>query len=356
MTAHADDAFRNAVDQDVLFDHYGAAARGANIFGLTATPEEAKILLLPVPWEATVSYGGGAAEGPAAILRASTQVDLYDRELGLFYKAGICLLPESRDVRQWNDEARRNAVKVLAKGGVDASNRKYCDRVNALGEKLNDYVYAETKNILRQGKIPGLVGGDHSTPLGAIRACAEAEKGIGVLHIDAHLDMRKSFEDFPWSHASIMRNVAEGVPGVEKIVSVGIRDFCREEKEFVEGQSGKIDVFFDEDMAGDMFSGKTWHDVCTAIADKLPRNVYISFDIDGLDPSLCPHTGTPVPGGITFNQAQFLIKTLVKSGHRIVGFDMVEVAPGRDTEWDANVGASLLFVLCGWSLRSQEEK
>jgi len=348
-------AFKN-VDQDVLFDHYGAAARGSGIFGLSCTRAESKIVLLPVPWEATVSYGGGAAEGPSAILRASTQVDLYDHELGLFYKQGIVMLPESGDVRVWGVEARKHAEKILAKGGVDDANRKDAQAVNERCEKLNAYVYEETKKTLAEGKIPGLVGGDHSTPLGAIKACAEKHGEIGVLHIDAHCDLRASFEDFTYSHGSIMRNVVTEMPQVKKLVQVGIRDYCREEEEFIAGSGGRVEAFFDEDIAATLFEGGTWKAVCEDIVGKLPSDVYLSLDVDGLDPSLCPHTGTPVPGGLTFNQMQYLLKVIARSGRRIIGFDLVEVAPGAEGEWDANVGASLLFILCGWALKSQEKK
>ncbi|MFA6039507.1 MAG: agmatinase family protein [Candidatus Peribacteraceae bacterium] len=344
------------IDQDVLFDRYGAAARGGGIFGLSFTREESGIVLLPVPWEATVSYGGGTAEGPAAILRASPQVDFFDRDLGLFYKAGIVMLPESGDVRKWNREARRSAQTVMERGGVVDANRKDAEVVRVLGERLNASVYDETKKVLEEGKIPGLVGGDHSTPLGAIRACAEAKGPLGVFHIDAHFDTRKSFEGFPYSHGSIMRNVADTVSGVTKLVQVGIRDFCREEMEFARSNERKIAVFFDEDMAGRQLSGESWRAICEEIVSALPQKVYISFDIDGLDPSLCPHTGTPVPGGLSFNQMLLLLKTVVKSGRQIVGFDLVEVAPGREGEWDANVGARVLFKLCGWTLKSQEGK
>jgi agmatinase len=337
---------------DLHFDHQGAAARGKGIFGLRATPKDAQIILLPVPWEATVSYGGGTAEGPSTILQASTQVDLFDLELGSLYDAPIAMLPESSDVRAWNKQAKKHAFKVMEKGFKDASNRKDAEAVDALSGKVNAFVYAQTKQILSQGKTPGLVGGEHSTPLGAITACAEAHKGMGVLHFDTHCDLRLAFEDLAHSHASIMRHVAEEVPGIAKVTQVGIRDFCKEEMECIRRSKGKIETFFDEDLAARMFAGESWADICDEIVATLPQKVYISFDIDVLDPSLCPHTGTPVAGGLSWNQALFLIKTVAKSGRRIVGFDLVEVAPG-DGEWDANVGARLLWKLCGWTLESQ---
>lgn len=341
------------INVEELFDHRGAAARGDGIFGLPCSLEEARIVLLPVPWEATVSYGGGTAEGPSAILKASTQVDLYDRELGSLYRAPVAMLPESKEVRTWNAEAKEHALKVMEKGFADASNTKHADAVNALGDKVAGFVYEQTRKILADGKIPGLVGGEHSTPLGAIRACAEEHGKIGVLHFDAHCDLRLAFEDLAHSHASIMRHVSEEIPGVAKLVQVGVRDFCREEMEVIERSKGRIQTFFDEDNWKRLFSGTPWAEICGEIVGALPDKVYISFDIDALDPSLCPHTGTPVAGGLTWNQAIFLIKAVAKAGKKIVGFDLVEVAPGPGGEWDANVGVRLLFKLCGWTLKSQ---
>jgi agmatinase len=166
-----------------------------------------------------------------------------------------------------------------------------------------------------------------------------------------------------------MRHVVLEIPQVKQLVQVGIRDFCSEEMAFAEKNKEKIAVFFDEDMAKDQLSGaKTCAKICEEITETLPAKIYISFDIDGLDPSLCPHTGTPVPGGLSWNQMLLLLKTVVKSGRRIVGFDLVEVAPGNNgregklclpstqLEWDANVGARLLFKLCGWALKSQERR
>ncbi len=341
------------IDFDFLFDHYDASVLGNNIFGLSFSREESSIVLLPVPWEATVSYGSGTAKGPAAILAASTQLDIFDCELGLFYKSGITMLPESSQVRRWNAQARRHARKVIAKGRADASNRKDADAVNALGAKLNAFVEKETRKILKEGKIPGLIGGDHSISLGAIKACADQYGGIGVLHFDAHVDGRESFEDFEFSHASTMHHVLEDVPQMKKLVQVGVRDYCKGEDALMKRQGKRMEVFFDEDIAGRMFQGETWKKICEDVVGKLPQNVYVSFDIDALDPSLCPHTGTPVPGGLSFQQALLLLKTVAKSGRKIVGFDLVEVAPGPD-EWDANVGARVLFKLCGWALESQK--
>ncbi|MDX5346515.1 MAG: arginase family protein, partial [Hymenobacteraceae bacterium] len=168
---------------------------------------------------------------------------------------------------------------------------------------------------------------------------------------DAHADLRDAYEGFEFSHASIMFNALK-VPQVKKLVQVGIRDICQAEAELVEQSNGRIITFYDQTLKENMYEGDSWKKQCKKIIAQLPQKVYISFDIDGLDPKLCPATGTPVPGGLEFHEAVFLVKQLVKSGREIIGFDLCEVAPG-DSEWNGNVGARLLFKLCNWMAASQ---
>jgi len=179
---------------------------------------------------------------------------------------------------------------------------------------------------------------------------------MGVLHIDAHADLRRAYEGFVWSHASIMYNVATRIPQVSKLVQVGIRDYCGEELDFAKASKGRVVTHFDALLSRERAGGTPWLKQCQRIVRALPREVYVSFDIDGLDPALCPHTGTPVPGGLGFHQAFELVGELVRSGRRIVGLDLNEVAPGADgDEFDANVGARVLYKLIGWALLSQEQ-
>ena len=140
--------------------------------------------------------------------------------------------------------------------------------------------------------------------------------------------------------------------GVEKLHQVGIRDFCENENELMQNDP-RINTFFDHEIKEAMFSGENWEDICGKIIAGLGNKVYISFDIDGLTPELCPNTGTPVPGGLTFEQAIYLIKRLVEKGKTIVGFDLCEVAPGK-TEWDGNVGARVLYRLCNLTAKSNK--
>ncbi|OFZ18668.1 MAG: arginase [Bdellovibrionales bacterium GWB1_55_8] len=342
------------------FDPNAASSADSGIFGLPYSEKESALVFLPVPWEATTSYGAGTSKGPAAILEASRQVDLFDIDVEKPYEAGMFLLPESRQVRTWNRKAKAEAAKVIRAGGVIGKNAKLrsaLKTVNALSGMLNDYVFAETKRLLKSGKFVGVLGGDHSVPFGAIRAVAEKHPSFGILHLDAHSDTRRAFEGFAWSHASIMHNVLENIPQVKKLVQVGIRDFCEEEYDYTRAQGERVQVFYDRDLARKKFEGANWWDVSRdLIVSALPQEVWISFDIDGLDPKFCPHTGTPVPGGLDYQEALHLLWTVVHSGRKIIGFDLNEVSPdpsNSEDEWDANVGARLLYKLGALMLASQ---
>jgi agmatinase len=336
------------------FDPNAAASKDSGIFGLPYSIEEAKLVLIPVPWEVTTSYGGGTSHGPEAIFEASKQVDLFDFDLGNFYEAGIAMTKIPQVILQWNHDARElaeiviNADELTDESILESS----LNEVNDYSARLNDYVYSESKKYLDQGKMIGLVGGDHSTPFGAIKALLEKYPNMGILHIDAHADLRDAYEGFEHSHASIMHNVITKT-AISKLVQVGIRDFCEEEYQFIQQQHAKIKTFFDAELYEQKMNGKGWSTLCDDIIQHLPKEVYLSFDIDGLDPRFCPNTGTPVPGGLDFQEAIYLIKKVVQSGRKIIGFDLNEVSPGHaDGEWDANVGARILYKLCGYTLKN----
>jgi agmatinase len=339
-----------------MFDP-GAPALGGGIFGLPHTPDEARVVLIPVPWEPTTSYRRGTARGPSAILHASRQVDLFDVSTGRPYEAGIAMLDVDADIAAWNAEACAAAEPVIAAGGEVAGDPELearLARVNALSERLDERVGSVARAWMDKGKIVGLIGGDHSTPLGSILAHAERYPGMGVLHLDAHADLREAYEGFTGSHASIMFNVAERAPSVARIVQIGIRDLSEEEHTRIASSNGRIHTLFDVDVTRRRLEGEALGKILREAVAKLPKQVYLSFDIDGLDPSLCPHTGTPVPGGLAFQEAVALLAYVEESGRTIVGFDLTEVAPGPDgDEWDGNVGARLLYKMVGFALKSQ---
>ncbi len=337
------------------FDPNAPGASG-NLFGLPFAVENAEIVIVPVPWEVTVSYHTGAAQGPQAILDASAQVDLFVRDIPDAWKLGIAMQPvpqnmleESIKLRelssQYSDSLEENA-DINPAGPV-------LTKINEACENLNIYVKSTTQRYLKEGKLVGLLGGDHSTPLGFIRALSERYDRFGILQIDAHADLRKAYEGFTYSHASIMYNALK-IPAVNRLVQVGIRDFCEEEVTVINRSMGRVVTFFDEDIKAAEYAGKTWDSICDQVVQQLPDLVYISFDIDGLDPKLCPNTGTPVGGGFEFHQIAYLIKKVVKANKKIIGFDLNEVAPGN-TDWDANVGARMLYHLCNWMAVSQKK-
>lgn len=317
-----------------------------NLFGLPFTPETAELVIVPVPWEVTVSYHTGTAQAPQAILEASSQVDLFVKDIADAWKLGISMLPVPENVLEESNKLRVLSAPWIDQfvSGTDLENDPVLASINEACENLNIYVKSTTQRLIKEGKLVGVLGGDHSTPLGFIRALSERYDRFGILHIDAHADLRKAYEGFTYSHASIMYNALK-IPAVNRLVQVGIRDYCEAEMDVIKRSMGRVVTFFDDDIKAWQYQGNTWEEICDQIIQQLPDLVYISFDIDGLDPKLAPSTGTPVAGGFEFNQMTYLIKKLVQANKRIIGFDLNEVAPGP-TDWDANVGARMLWNLC----------
>ena len=331
------------------FDPNGIGQLNDGMFGLPFSFEECETVLIPVPWEVTVSYGGGTADGPQAILDASYQVDLYDPIVKDAWKLGIAMDEISEEVRQKSDKWRQVAegyITELANGAdeKDEELKKSAAHIHQECLWLNNWVKERCLNYLNQNKIVGLIGGDHSTPLGMMQALAEKFGNFTVLQIDAHADLRNADEGFEFSHASIMFNAIK-IKEVEKLVQVGIRDYCEEELNLI-NSNPKVKTFFDRDIKYAQYNGDSWDRIVNRIINELPQNIYLSFDIDGLDPKLCPNTGTPVAGGFEVEQILFLLEKIVKSGRKIIAFDLNEVSPGVGNDWDANVAARLLYRIC----------
>lgn len=315
-------------------------ASGDGIFGLPFTTDEATQVILPVPWEATVSYREGTSKAPEALLAASKQVDLFDPNIKDAWKLGLAMDEIPQAIVALNAATRKKVshfLELLESGQTDDA---LLADINAQSEKVNDWVRTRARHFLDQGKLVYSIGGDHSTPLGLIQELAQGEE-FGILHIDAHADLRDAYEGFEHSHASIMFNVLK-LPKVTKLVQIGIRDYCEDEINIIEKSNGRAVLYTDQELKAKEFEGESWKKICEDIISHLPQRVYVSFDVDGLDPKLCPNTGTPVPGGLEFEQTLYLIKEVVRSKRTLIGFDISEVTPGED-EWDANVGARLLF-------------
>lgn len=335
------------------FDPNSVGLQSNNIFGLPFEEADASVVLLPVPWEVTVSYRPGTARGPEHVFESSLQVDLFDPDVKDGWKKGFYMQPIDRNIRKKSDYLRQCAeliISHLMDGGKVEENAQLAGKlaeVNEGGEMLFDWVREMTKRLLKDGKKVGLLGGDHSTPLGFIAALGQLHPEFGVLQIDAHADLREAYEGFTFSHASIMYNVLQRVPQVKKLVQVGIRDYCDEEIDLIQSSNGRVKTFFDKDLKEAQFEGKTWKEQCDEIIEALPQKVYISFDIDGLDPKLCPNTGTPVPGGFELEQVFYLLRKLRDSGREIIGFDLNEVSTGAHAHGiDSIVGARALYKLC----------
>lgn len=337
---------------DTNFNPNSVSNPNNNIFGLPTSEEDSRLILVPVPWEVTVSYAASTARAPEAIFKASMQVDLFDPEMPEAWKQGFYMRPTDKKVLMKSDYLRKEAelyIDYISKGEEVAANQFMCKTLKEVNEGsvfLNNWVYEQTKALLGKNKLVGLIGGDHSTPLGYMKAIGEKHGNFGILQIDAHFDLREAYEGFNYSHASIMYNALKEIPQLERLVQVGIRDFGSDEWEYVKNSNYRVITYFDREIKNRQFEGQTWKHIAEEIVSKLPDKVFISFDIDGLDRKLCPFTGTPVPGGFELDQVFYLFAQLVKSGKTIVGFDLNEVGIGGDTDWDANVGARVLYKLC----------
>jgi agmatinase len=345
------------------FDPNGVGIANGNLFGFPINETEADIVIIPIPWDATASYGKGTSDGPQAILDASTQLDFYHPKLESAWLTKVYLAPISKEWAQLNSKLcieTMEYISFLESGGNLADNVDFQRTVAAVNE-AQDALKGNLKDrcirLLGQGKMVGVLGGEHSVPLGLLEAIDFQGKEFGILQIDAHADLRNAYEGFSQSHASIMYNALQSCPNLVKLVQVGIRDVAQSEIDFIQSSNGRICTFFDWDLKEGQFKGENWNSQVQHIISELPDLVYISFDIDGLSPELCPNTGTPVLGGFKLEEINFLLFELASSGKKIVGFDLNEVSPGGSGDWDANVGARALWnLVCAVEKNKQLQK
>ncbi len=349
------------VGKDTLetFNPSGVGLDNGNLYGLPCDYDTANMIIFGIPWEATVSYHTGTAQGPRRVLEASPQLDLYDRDNPDGWRQGIFMPPLPEHLYELNQAVRESANRVIqaTEEGIAIASQPLLqadlDWVNHGCEQMTGWLYAQATTALNQGKRVGIIGGDHSVPLGYLQALAERYTDFGVLHIDAHADLRQAYQGFRYSHASIMYNLL-GLPQISKLVQVGIRDLCHDEVALIEQSKGRIITHYDTVLKENTYGGIAWMQQCEAIVAALPQQVYISFDVDGLDPKLCPHTGTPVPGGLELEEVFCLLRQVVRSGRQIIGFDLSEVGDG---EWDGNVGARAVYKLyCLMDLTTGQSK
>lgn len=265
--------------------------------------ENAKVLIWPVPFEKTVSYGGGTKDGPHAIIDASRNMELFDEEIG--------------------GETAQIGIHTLP--AIDAD-REVNDMMQAL--------YDETKRLMKLNKFICMLGGEHSISSPVIKAHYEAYPKLSVLQIDAHADLRDEYDGTPYSHASIMRRVVEFCPAVQ----VGIRSLSADEARVIPSLPTK--VFYAKDIVG----RTDWIEEAVA---NLTDDVYLTIDVDGFDPSLIPTTGTPEPGGLGWYEVVRLIKKAAET-RRIVGMDVTELSTQPGNNSPSFLTAKLIYKTLGY--------
>ncbi len=275
-----------------------------------STYENSKIVIYSAPMENTVSYGSGTKNGPKEIIKASHYVEFYDEEMNreLCFEKGIATLPID------------NFDKLESKNAVD---------------KIEN----DISNLISDDKFVVMLGGEHTVTLGAVLAHHKKYENLSILQFDAHSDLRESYEGNIYSHASVMSRVYEFN---KNIVQVGIRAQCKDEGDLI--QKDKIKTFYSRQIR-QAKSQKKWQE---EVVKSLSKNVYITFDIDGLDPTIVPATGTPEPGGLFWDETLDLIK-LVGKKKNIVGFDLVELAPSKFHTSSNFVAAKLVYKMLNYA-------
>lgn len=335
----------------------GVGEINGNLLGLPFDYDSANLIVFAVPWEVTVSYGAGTANAPQRILDASIQLDLFDFDNPDGWKQGIFLVEIPQEIIEKNNYYRNLAAQIierLAQGKLLTDTpdlTPVLTEINQASQQVNQWLFTQCQAAMNQGKQVAVIGGDHSSPLGYFQALAAKYPQFGILHIDAHADLRDAYEGFEFSHASIMFNGLK-LPQISKLVQVGLRDISHDEVQMIDQSHGRIVAYYDPMIKQKLYAGTTWIELSQEIIHHLPEHVHISFDVDGLDPKLCPTTGTPVPGGLELEQVFCLFRELVNSGRKIIGFDVCEVGDG---EWDGNVGARIVYKLANLMDLSQRQ-
>ena len=282
-----------------------------NYFGLDqefSDINKAKVVIIPVPYEATTSYGKGTKNGPSAVLTASQQVELFDEEKWCTpYKVGIAT----------HEEISMEPV-------TNSTEKPF--------EKLQNAV----AQVLENGQFPIVVGGEHSLSTGPVKACANKYSDLSILHIDAHADLRSSYEDNDYSHATASYQMYR-LLAKPCITQVGIRNISEGEVAWLHQEKPNINIIWSHQL-----ESCNWEEV----VNTLSQNVYLTIDVDGLDPSIMPSTGTPEPDGMTFRQLTNLIDVLCLN-KTVVAADIVELAPIKDLHAPDFLAAKLIYKLIG---------
>ena len=276
--------------------------------------EKSQIAILQVPYEHTVSYGGGTKNAPKAIIEASAYVEFYDDEFDkeLCFEKGIATIPE-------------------------------LDLKDCFDEKMLEKVENQVDELLNADKFVVTLGGEHTISIAPIKSHFKKYPKMSILHFDAHSDLREEYQNTKYSHASFMARVCEFFPP-NKITQVGIRALSKEESIFI--KENKINTFFASAIRRGL-AGTNWQ---KSVVNTLNKDVYVTFDVDYFDPSLIPTTGTPEPDGFMYNETIEIFRKLKDSGRNIIGFDVVELAPQAGIEHPNLTVARLIYKLLNISL------
>lgn len=352
---------KNAISmQNKRFNPNAIIPDNGNYFGFPLDPEEAALVLISAPWDTTVATRAGSSYAPDAIIEASRFIDFYEPSAPNSWRKGIATAPIDYSIQDLSHRLRSDADKIISLSHSDADyifenimHTRRLRRINEASMNINDKIYKQAKQWLERGKIVGLVGGDQSTAYGNIRAVGEHHEHIGILHIDARCNLKECHYGFHHSHSSIMHNVLRDVESVDRLVSVGVREFSPAEWERAESDE-RIKLFTGQYIWSAHFEGVNWSAIADEIVAELPEKVYISLDIDGLTVECSPHTGTTISGGLRFPEVVYLLGKIVNSGRKIVGFDLTEVVPDLDDKTDATIAARLLFKMCSMALKYVE--
>lgn len=318
----------------------------SKLFGLPFTTETAEVVVIPVPWDVTSSVKSATSLGPSAVLNASTQVELFMDRIEDAWQMGIAMLPIDQDWHDKNNEARLftdEYFNFLRGGEVQLSEKEIgiiVRNINALSENINDWVFLKSDELINSGQLPVVLGGDHSAPLGLMKAIGKKYDSFGVLQIGSRANLLPEHQKFIYSHASIMHNLLT-IEQVTKLVQIGISDYCEEESK-VMNTDHRISAFYDYQLSRESFEGTTWNQQAERIIAKLPGKVYISLDINSL--ALQFSSTTDTPSWLTYHHLIYLFDKLALSGKEIVGFDICEVS-GSHGNWHAIIAARMLYYL-----------
>ena len=311
------------------------------MFGMNAS----SIFIYSVPWDVTVTYRSGSHQSPGFIQESMAQLD--DQHPFSTESIQLTFLPVNSSIVGLQHEYKKVSSSIIDalnhQKNLTSRQQQQLAEINRASCELNQLVLNDIHHHRSSPVI--LCGGEHGVGVGYLDSLANRVESFSILQIDAHMDCRVQYFGYDYSHASVMTHYANH-QAVSGITQIGIRDYASVETQFQAQSDTPFHVFTDYGLHQQLFQGNSWHDVCQQILGTLSDRVFISLDVDGLMAYLCPATGTPVPGGLSYNQLVYLLEQVSKTKH-VIGAELVEVNASSGSDWNADVGARLLFLLAG---------